>query len=70
MKNCALTIKIQRTDDSITVEELGPDIEAEKAMKRDLAEVNPDFFDLAYRFFEVFPRFKEIVFNSKISKDE
>ena len=35
----------------------------------DFSEVKADFFDMAEKFFQSFPRFKEIVFNTELSDD-
>ena len=42
---------------------------AKEVLKEDLAKVNPDFFDLAQRFFECFPKFREVVFNTELTEE-
>ena len=63
-----MRVKIQRTDDSITLQECSPE-ESCKNLVQDLREVNGDFYDLAMRFFECFPRFREIVFNTDLTDE-
>ncbi len=65
-----MKIKIQRIAETITYEEIGPDKKASESLKKDLAEVNGDFFDLAQCFFECFPKFREIVFNTNLTENE
>jgi len=65
----AMKVKIQRTEKAITLEEIWPDKETSKIVKKELAKVNGDFFDLAQRFFECFPQFREVVFNTQLSDD-
>ena len=64
-----MKIRIQRTEEAITFQEVWPDKETSEVVKKDLAEVNGDFFDLAQSFFECFPRFREIVFNTQLSDE-
>lgn len=64
-----MKIRIQRTEETITFQEVWPDKETSEIVKKDLAEVNGDFFDLAQRFFECFPQFREIVFNTQLSDE-
>ena len=64
----AMKIKIQNTQEAITLEEMWPDKTASERVKKDLAEVNGDFFDLAQSFFECFPQFREIVFNTELTE--
>ena len=47
-----MKVRIQKTDDAITYEEEWPDMVKSERVIKDLAEVNGDFFDLAYSFFE------------------
>ncbi len=54
--------------EAITLEEMWPDKAASERVKKDMAEVNGDFFDLAQRFFECFPQFREIVFNTELTE--
>lgn len=63
-----MKVKIQRTDTAITYEEVLPDKENADMLKKDLAEVNMDFFELAQRFFECFPRFRDVVFNTELTE--
>jgi hypothetical protein len=63
-----MKIKIQNTNEAITFQEIWPDKETSEIVKQDLAKVNGDFFDLAQRFFECFPRFREIVFNTELTE--
>ena len=63
-----MKIKIQNTQEAITLEEMWPDKTASERVKKDLAEVNGDFFDLAQSFFECFPQFREIVFNTELTE--
>jgi hypothetical protein len=65
-----MKVRIQRTDDAITYEEEWPDMVKSERVIKDLAEVNGDFFDLAYSFFECFPKFREIVFNTECTDNE
>ena len=62
-----MKVKIQNTKEAITLQEIWPDKETSEAVKKDLAEMNGDFFDLAQRFFECFPQFREIVFNTELT---
>ncbi len=64
-----MKIKIQNTNEAITVQEEWPSKETCRKVIRDLSEVNKDFFDVAQKFFESFPRFKEIVFNTELTED-
>ena len=64
-----MKIRIQRTEETITFQEVWPDKETSEIVKKDLADVNGDFFDLAQRFFECFPHFREIVFNTQLSDE-
>ena len=64
-----MKIRIQRTEETITFQEVWPDKETSEIVKKDLADVNGDFFDLAQRFFECFPQFREIVFNTQLSDE-
>ena len=63
-----MKIKIQRTEETITFQEMVPDEETRQVLKKDLEAVNPDFFDLAHRFFECFPQFREVVFNTELTE--
>jgi len=63
-----MKIKIQNTNEAITFQEIWPDKETSEIVKQDLAKVNGDFFDLAQRFFECFPSFREIVFNTELTE--
>ena len=65
-----MKIKIQKTDESINYQEMWPDKETSEVLKQDLAKVNPDFFDLAQRFFDCFPAVREIVFNTELTDNE
>lgn len=65
-----MKIKIQRTDEAITLQEMWPSEETKEVLKKDLAKVHPDFFDLAQRFFECFPQFREVVFNTEMTDNE
>jgi hypothetical protein len=65
-----MKIKIQKTDESINYQEMRPDKETSEVLKQDLAKVNPDFFDLAQRFFDCFPAVREIVFNTELTDNE
>jgi hypothetical protein len=64
----AMKIKIQRTEETITFQKMVPDEETKEVLKKDLEGVNPDFFDLAQRFFECFPQFREVVFNTELTE--
>lgn len=63
-----MKIKIQRTEKAITFQEMVPSEESKEVLKRDMQDVNPDFFDLAERFFECFPQFREVVFNTELTE--
>ena len=65
-----MKIRIQKTNEAITFQKERPDMERGSALKQDLAKVNADFFDLAQRFFDCFPRFREIVFNTELTNYE
>jgi hypothetical protein len=62
-----MKIRIQKTNETITFQEVVPDEETKEVLKKDLERVNPDFFDLAQRFFECFPQFREVVFNTELT---
>lgn len=62
-----MKIKIQRTEDSITLQEDCPEKSTCKKVIKDLKKVNGDFFELAQRFFECFPRYREITFNTELT---
>lgn len=64
-----MKVKIQRTEGTITIQEMGPDIKKAEVLKKDLAKVDKNFFDLAQRFFECFPRFREVVFNTETTEE-
>ncbi len=64
-----MKIKIQNTNEAITIKEEWPSQETCKKVVRDLSEVNNDFFEVAQKFFECFPRFREIVFNTELTED-
>ena len=64
-----MKVKIQNTIEAITLQEIWPDKETSEIVKKDLAEMNGDFFDLAQKFFECFPQFREIVFNTQLTDD-
>ena len=65
-----MRIKIQKTDDAIkfqsgwAADEMNPE-----KLSDDFSEMKADFFDMAEKFFQSFPRFKEIVFNTELSDD-
>jgi hypothetical protein len=61
-----MKIKIQKTDGTITFERIRPN---KRNLKRNLADLGKDLFETAELFFETFPRFKEIVFNTEITED-
>ena len=63
-----MKVKIQNTKEAITLQEIWPDKETSETVKKDLAEMNGDFFDLAQRFFECFPQFREVVFNTELTE--
>ena len=63
-----MRIKIQKTDEAITFQEMVPIKETREILKKDMQDVNPDFFDLAERFFECFPQFREVVFNTELTE--
>ncbi len=65
----AMKVKIQRTEEAITLQEMWPEKETKEVLKEDLKKVNPDFFDLAQRFFECFPKFREVVFNTELTEE-
>ena len=65
-----MKVKIQNTKEAITLQEIWPDKETSEDVKKVLAEMNGDFFDLAQRFFECFPQFREVVFNTKLTDNE
>ena len=65
-----MKIKIQRTEETITLQEMWPSEETKEVLKKDLATLHPDFFDLAQRFFECFPQFREVVFNTELTDNE
>lgn len=60
-----MKIKIQKTDGTITIERIRPN---RQNLKKNLADVGQDLFETAVLFFETFPRFKEIVFNTEITE--
>ena len=62
-----MKIRIQKTNETITFQEMVLDDETKEVLKKDLERVNPDFFDLAQRFFECFPQFREVVFNTELT---
>ncbi len=62
-----MKIRIQKTNETITFQEMVLDDETKEVLKKDLERVNPDFFDLAQRFFEFFPQFREVVFNTELT---
>ena len=62
-----MKIRIQKTNETITFQEVVPDDETKEVLKKVLERVNPDFFDLAQRFFECFPQFREVVFNTELT---
>lgn len=62
-----MKIRIQKANETITFQEMVPDEEIKEVLKKDLERVNPDFFDLAQRFFECFPQFREVVFNTELT---
>ena len=62
-----MKIRIQKTNETITFQEMVLDDETKEVLKKDLERVNPDFFDLAQRFFECFPQFREVVFNIELT---
>lgn len=61
-----MKIKIQKTGEDITIERIRPN---KRNLKKNLSEVRQDLFEAAVIFFETFPRFKEIVFNTEITED-
>ena len=63
-----MKVKIQNTKETITLQEIWPDEKNSEIVKKDLAEMNGNFFDLAQRFFECFPQFREIVFNTELTE--
>ena len=63
-----MKVKIQNTKEAITLQEIWPDKETSEDVKKVLAEMNGDFFDLAQRFFECFPQFREVVFNTELTE--
>ena len=65
---CAMKIRVQRNDESITFRKEWLDSEEKAWLEREIAKVPPDIFSLAERFFECFPRFREIVFNEEITE--
>lgn len=65
-----MKVKIQRTDETITLQEMVPSDDTKEVLKKDLAKIDKDFFDLAQRFFECFPKFREVVFNTELTSDE
>lgn len=65
-----MKIKIQRTDETITLQKMVPSDDTKEVLKKDLAKIDKDFFDLAQRFFECFPKFREVVFNTELTSDE
>ncbi len=62
-----MKIRIQKTNETITFQEMVLDDETKEVLKKDLERVNPEFFDLAQRFFECFPQFREVVFNTELT---
>lgn len=64
-----MKIKIQKTEEAICLLEKIQQAETEELLKRDLAKVDKNFFDLAQRFFECFPKFREVVFNTEITEE-
>lgn len=63
-----MKIRIQKTNETITFQEVVPDEETKEVLKKELKGVNPDFFDLAQRFFECFPQFRKVVFNTEMTE--
>ncbi len=64
-----MKIKIQKADKAICLLEKNQQVETEELLRRDLAKVDKNFFDLAQRFFECFPKFREVVFNTELTKE-
>ena len=65
-KTKPMKIKIQKTEETISIERIRPN---KQDLKRNLAEVDKDLFETAVLFFETFPRFKEIVFNTEVTEN-
>lgn len=64
-----MKIKIQKTDEAICLLEKNQQVETEELLKKDLTKVDKNFFDLAQRFFECFPRFREVEFNTELTEE-
>lgn len=64
-----MKIRIQRTNEAISIQEKWQEHETEGLLKQELVSDNGNFFELAQMFFEHFPRFKEIVFNTELTKE-
>ena len=65
-----MKIKIQRTEEAITFKKMWPDKETKRELMKDLTDVHQDFFDLAKRFFECFPKFREVIFNTELTDNK
>ena len=63
-----MKIKIQRTDGTITFRRMWFDKVAKEELMKEMTNVHQDFFDLAQRFFECFPKFREVVFNTEMTE--
>lgn len=64
-----MKIKIQNTNEEISIKEIWSQNDAKERIINDLAEVKTNLFDVMEKFFDAFPRFKEIVLNTELTED-
>ena len=64
-----MKIKIQNTNEEISIKEIWSQNDAKERIINDLAEIKTNLFDVMEKFFDAFPRFKEIVLNTELTED-
>ena len=64
-----MKIKIQNTNEDITIKEIWSHNDAKESIINDLAEVKTNLFEVMEKFFDAFPRFKEIVLNTELTEN-
>ena len=64
-----MKIKIQNTNEEISIKEIWSQNDAKERIINDLAEVKTNLFDVMEKFFDAFPKFKEIVLNTELTED-
>lgn len=64
-----MKIKIQNTNEEISIKEIWSQNDAKDRIINDLAEVKTNLFDVMEKFFDAFPKFKEIVLNTELTED-